>query len=81
MNALPFPLPPVSNDDAAYAASLAMLTDRRLGEALELLADWIELHFLPGRERDANQMRKIQAAMVAVSHAREMVGPLTVERA
>lgn len=79
MNAIsPVPLPP-ANDDRSYAAACAMLADARIGDAMEMLAQWTEHHFADPR-RPAGQWERVRDAQVALSHARNLLGPLTVER-
>lgn len=79
MNALSrIPLPP-ANDDMDYRASCAALADMRLGEAVEHLAQWVEAHFAdPNRPR--GQWERVRDAQVAISHARNLIGPITIER-
>lgn len=79
MNALSrIPLPP-ANDDADYRAACAALADLRLGEAMEHLAQWVEVHFAD-RSRPPGQWERVRDAQVAISHARNLIGPITIER-
>lgn len=79
MNALSrIPLPP-ANDDEDYRAACAVLADQRLGEAMEHLAQWVEAHF-SASSRPPGQWERVRDAQVAISHARNMIGPITIER-
>lgn len=86
MNAIPLPraiLPP-ANDDDAYCAACAVLADRHLGQALDLLAD--KIGDIYGQRRALTEAEHkvvvgIRNAMVSISHARNLLAPLMIGRA
>lgn len=85
MNAIPFPraMLPAVNDDQDYGATCAVLADRHLGQALDLLAD--KVGDICGQRRALTEAEHkalvgIRNAMVSVSHARNLLGPLMLGR-
>lgn len=78
MNAQSFPLP-AANDDMDYRAACAVLADVRIGHAVEMLAQWTEHHFAAAH-RPPGQVERVRDAMVALSHARNLIAPLMSER-
>lgn len=80
MNAMTRISLPHAQDDAAYAAALAVLADSKIADAVEFLALWTEAHFAsPNRPR--SQWERVRDAQVALQHARSLLEPLMVERA
>ena len=85
MNALSFPrvhLPAV-NDDDEYCAACAVLADRHLGEALDMLADRIGEIYGQRRaltEAEHKAVAGIRNAMVSIAHARNLLAPLMIAR-
>lgn len=70
---------PVVHDETTARASCAVHADMALGRAIEHLAQWTEAYFADA-VRDPTQRAKVSAAMVAVSHARDMIAPLMTGR-
>ena len=86
MNALTFPrsLLPPANGDAAYTAACAVHADSHIGAAMDALSDAVgavcgQRRALTPAEHSA--LTGMRNAMVALSHARNLLAPLTVERA
>lgn len=83
MNAISHvPLPP-ANDDADYEAACAVLSDRHLGQAIEILSD--RIGDIYGRRRVLTEAEHkavvgIRNAMVSISHARNLLAPLMISR-
>lgn len=80
MNAITFPFPRVPSTGTAASA---VLVDANLGAAMDTLADAAGALFdrngaLSDRERRAEAL--MRNAMVAISHARNLIAPLMVER-
>lgn len=66
---------PVVHDETTARASCAVHADMALARAIEHLAQWTEAYFADVH-RDPTQRAKVSAAMVAVSHARNLLEPL-----
>lgn len=79
MNAITRVPLPAANDDIDYRVACATLADTRLGDAINHLSDWVEAHFADPN-RPPGQWERVRDAQVAISHARNLVGPLMVER-
>lgn len=85
MNAIPFPraLLPAPNGDAAYSAACAVHADQHIGKAMDLLSEAVGA--VCGQRRTLTEAEHkalvgMRNAMVALSHARNLLEPLMVER-
>ena len=86
MNAIPFPhIPlPAPNGDGAYTAVCATFADAHLGTAMDRLADATGALYerrCALTKHEAQARDAMRDALIAMAHARNLIAPLTKERA